>query len=65
MSDFAARRFLLVLNDLFSIFIPKRNAFGIMTLMQKIILNIMPVGSVMTYVISDAVRKPGHVLTIN
>jgi hypothetical protein len=64
MSDFAARRFLLVLNDLISIFIPKRNALGIMTLMRQIILNITRVGSVMTYVISFAVRKPGHVLTI-
>ena len=64
MTDFAARRFLLVFHDLFSIFIPKRNALGIMTMIQKIILNIARVGSVMTYVISDAVRKPGHVLTI-
>jgi len=32
--------------------------------MQKIILNITRVDSVMTYVISDAVRKPGHLLTI-
>ena len=64
MTDFAARRFLLVFHDLFSIFIPKRNALGIMTMMQNIILTITHVGSVMTYVISDAVRKPGHVLTI-
>jgi hypothetical protein len=64
MSDFAARRFLLVLHDLFSIFIPKRNALGIMMLIRQIILTIMHVGSVMTYVISGAVRKPGHVLTI-
>ena len=63
MSDFAARRF-LVFNDLFSIFIPKRNAFGIIMFMRQIILTIMHVGSVMTYVISGTVRKPGHVPTI-
>ena len=32
--------------------------------MRQIILTIMHVGSVMTYAISDAVIKPGHVLTI-
>ena len=40
-----------------------RDDFGIMTMMRQIILSITHVGSVMTYVISDAVRKPGHVLT--
>jgi hypothetical protein len=33
-------------------------------IMQQILLNIMHVGSIKTYVISDAVRRPGHVLTI-
>ncbi len=32
--------------------------------MRQIILTITHIGSVMTYVISDAVRKPCHVLTI-
>jgi hypothetical protein len=63
MSDFVVRRF-LVFHDLFSIFTPKRNAFGIIMLMRQILLTIMHVDSIMTYVISDAVRKPGHVLTI-
>ena len=64
MTDFAARRLLFVFNDLFPIFIPKRNAFGIIMLMRQILLNIMHIGSMMTGVISDAVRKPAHVLTI-
>jgi hypothetical protein len=32
--------------------------------MRQILLTIMHVGSVMPYVISGAVRKPGYVLTI-
>jgi hypothetical protein len=64
MTDFFAARRFLVFHDLFSIFTPKRNAFGIMKLMRQITLTITHVGSIMTYVISDAVRKPCHVLTI-
>ena len=63
MTDSAVRRF-LVFHDLLPIFIPKRITFGIMMLMRQILLTIMHVGSVMTYVISGAVRKPYHVLTI-
>jgi hypothetical protein len=63
-ADFAGRRFFLVFHDLFPIFIAKRDTFGIIMIMQQILLNIMYVGSIKTYVISDAVRRPGHVLTI-
>ena len=35
ISDFAARK-VLVFNDLFAIFIPKRNTFGIIMLMRQI-----------------------------
>ena len=63
ITDFAVRRF-LVFNDLFPAFIPKRYTFGILMAMRQILLTIMHVGSIMTWVIPDAVRKPGHVLTI-
>lgn len=63
MTDFVVRRF-LVFDDLLPIFIPKRITFGIIMLMREILLTIVHVGSVMTYVISGAVRKPGYVLTI-
>ena len=63
MTDFAARRF-LVFHDLLPIFIPKRYTFSIIMLMRQILLTIMHAGSVMPYVISGAVRKPGYVLTI-
>jgi hypothetical protein len=62
MTDFAVRRFLLF-HDLFPIFIPKRITFGIIMFMRQILLTIMHAGSVMPYVISGAVRKPGYVLT--
>ena len=63
MTGFAARRF-LVFHDLFPIFIPKMNAVGIIMLMRQVFLTITHVGSIMTYIIPDAVRKPGHVLII-
>lgn len=63
MTDFAVRRF-LVFHDLLPFFIPKRNTFGIIMFMRQILLTIMHVGSIMPYVISGAVRKPGYVLTI-
>ena len=47
MADFAVRRF-LVFHNLFPIFIPKMNTFGIIMLMRQIILNIMHVDSIMT-----------------
>jgi hypothetical protein len=48
----------------FLFLLQKGDTFGIIMIMQQILLNIMHVGSIKTYVISDAVRRPGHVLTI-
>jgi hypothetical protein len=48
----------------FLFLLQKGDTFGIIMIMQQILLNIIHVGSIKTYVISDAVRRPGHVLTI-
>ena len=63
MADFAVIGF-LVFHDLFPTFIPKRDTFGMIMLLRQILLTITHIGSIMTYVVSDALRKPGHVLTI-
>ena len=63
VSGFAARRFFAFPN-FFPIFTLNRIIFAILRIILQFPLTIMHIASIMTELCSDAVRKPGHVVTI-